>query len=134
LQLIERTPTRAEYEMLCREVGWDHLVDFDLADKALGNSLFAVVAELDGEIVGAARVVGDGVTSFYVQDVIVLPRLQRQGVGAALMARVLTWIKANAPPLAMVRLFTAAAAESFYRRLGFDMPINGLSLPVGKLP
>jgi GNAT superfamily N-acetyltransferase len=134
LRFIERTPTRAEYETLCRAVGWDHLVDFDLADKALGASLFAVVAELDGEIVATARVVGDGVTSFYIQDVIVLPRLQSQGLGAQVMDRVFAWIKANAPPRAMVRLFTAEAAEPFYRRLGFDMPIKGLSLPVDKLP
>jgi hypothetical protein len=33
LRFIERTPTRAEYETLCRAVGWDHLVDFDLAEK-----------------------------------------------------------------------------------------------------
>ena len=134
MHFIERTPTRAEYERLCRAVGWDHLVDFDLAEKALGASLFAIVAELDGEIVATARVVGDGVTSFYVQDVIVLPRLQGQGVGAQVMDRVFAWIKANAPPRAMVRLFTAEAAEPFYRRLGFDTPIKGLSLPVEKLP
>jgi GNAT superfamily N-acetyltransferase len=134
LRFIERTPTRAEYETLCRAVGWDHLVDFDLAEKALSASLFAVVGELDGEIVATARVVGDGVTSFYIQDVIVLPRLQSQGLGAEVMDRVFAWIKANAPSRAMVRLFTAEAAEPFYRRLGFDMPIKGLSLPVNKLP
>jgi GNAT superfamily N-acetyltransferase len=134
LRFIERTPTRAEYETLCHAVGWDHLVDFDLAEKALGASLFAVVAEVDGEIVATARVVGDGVTSFYIQDVIVAPRLQSQGLGAEVMGRVFAWIKANAPSRAMVRLFTAEAAEPFYRRLGFEMPIKGLSLPVDRLP
>lgn len=133
LQFIERTPSRDEYEMLARAVGWDHLVDFDLTDRALANSLFVVVAEQDGAPVGMARVVGDGVTSFYVQDVIVHPRLQGQGLGDALMQRVFEWVKANAPPRAMIRLFTADPVQGFYRRMGFDTPIVGLTLPVDKL-
>lgn len=133
VQLIERTPSRAEYELLARAVGWDHLVDFDLTERALSASIFTVVAEADGEIVGMARVVGDGVTSFYVQDVIVHPRMQGQGLGDALMQRVFDWVKANAPPRAMIRLFTADAAQGFYRRMGFDTPIVGLTLPVDKL-
>ena len=80
-----------------------------------------------------ARVVGDGVTSFYVQDVIVHPRVQGQGIGDELMESVFAWVKRVAPPRAMIRLFTAEPVQGFYRRMGFDTPIVGLTLPVDKL-
>lgn len=134
LNLVERTPSRAEYEMLARAVRWDHLVDFSLTERALNASIYCVVAEREGEPIGMARIVGDGVTSFYVQDVIVHPRAQGEGIGDALMQAVFDWVKANAPPRAMIRLFTAEPMQGFYRRMGFDTPIVGLTLPVDKLP
>jgi len=56
-----------------------------MLEQALSHSLVIYLA-LDGDaVVGLIRLVGDGFSSVFVQDLIVLPIYQRQGIGSALM-------------------------------------------------
>ena len=59
LELSEGAPNAQQYRALRRAVGWRDLAPRD-AELALGNSLFAVCARRDGEVVGCGRVAGDG--------------------------------------------------------------------------
>ena len=86
-------------------------------ERGLPNSLYAVVAERDGETVGMARVVGDGGTVYYVCDTAVDPDHQGRGVGTRLMEYVLDWLAAEALPGAYVNLM--ADVDGFYERFGF---------------
>ena len=54
--------------------------------RALQGSLRVVTARGDGQLVGLARVVGDGETIAYLQDILVHPRAQRTGLGRHLMS------------------------------------------------
>jgi catechol 2,3-dioxygenase-like lactoylglutathione lyase family enzyme len=85
VRLVKRTPMIEEYEMLLRAVGWARNMNLEAARTALQNTLYAVVAVEGDRPVGMARVVGDGAIAFYVQDVVVHPDRQRQGIGTALM-------------------------------------------------
>ncbi len=126
LSIIARSPTGEEYEALCRAVGWRDDVNFTVARAALAASLFHVVAEIDGETVGMARVVGDGAMFFYVQDVVVAPRHQAKGIGARLIQAIRDWLIANAPPMAQAFVFEAEGKHEFYRKLGFEPTGKGL--------
>jgi GNAT superfamily N-acetyltransferase len=126
LSIIARSPTDEEYEALCRAVGWRDDVNFAVSRAALAASLFHVVAEIDGEIVGMARVVGDGAMFFYVQDVVVAPEHQGKGVGACLIRAIRDWLIANAPPMAQVFVIEAEGRRDFYRKLGFEPTGKGL--------
>ena len=56
---------------------------FPVAARAVRDDLFNVVVLLDGETpVGCARVIGDGVLTFLIQDVLVAPKYQRKGIGS----------------------------------------------------
>jgi len=73
-----------------------------------------------GELVGLVRVVGDGVTVAYIQDLLVHPTHQRQGIGRALLTEVL----AKTPHIRQVYITTDDAAGNshvvaLYRSLGF---------------
>lgn len=115
-----RPPTPEEYRRLCTAVGWEPVINFDAAEASLERSLFCCVA-LDGdEAVGMGRVVGDGAIYFYVQDVAVAPPHQGHGLGGQILASLVEWIRAQAPPQAFVGLFAAAGTEPFYRRFGFE--------------
>ncbi|WP_308562235.1 GNAT family N-acetyltransferase, partial [uncultured Rothia sp.] len=46
-------------------------------------------AEETGRLVGLVRAVGDGHSIAYIQDLLVHPHAQRQGVGSALLKRVI---------------------------------------------
>ena len=71
---------------LYQAVGWTNYTNQpQMLEQALPHSL-AVYLAFDGEkIVGLIRLVGDGFSSVFVQDLIVLPIYQRQGIGSALM-------------------------------------------------
>ena len=84
------------------------------------NSWLVLSAWEAGELVGLARVVGDGATVAVIQDLLVDPAHQRRGVGRALIAEVL----AETSHIRQVYISTDDAAwnshvVAFYRSLGF---------------
>jgi putative acetyltransferase len=89
------------------------------AAKALAVSL---VAELDGRVVGhiafSPVTMSDGTANWYgLGPVSVLPELQRQGIGKALMAAGLAQLKAlGAAGCCLV------GHPEYYRKFGFDNP------------
>lgn len=126
LRLVHRIPTAAEHRALVEAVGWTAFTNFDAAAASLPQSLFSVVAELDGQCIGLSRVIGDGQQFFYIMDVAVLPEHQGRGIGTALMNEIVDHIHRAAPPKALVGLFTGAGRASFYERFGFLGPETGL--------
>lgn len=122
-RIICQKPDGAELSALRRSVGWGVLSDFD-SQAALDGSRFAVSAVSGGEPIGAARVVGDGRTAFYIQDVIVRPDFQGCGVGRALMEKVMEYIASAACEGAIVGLMAAEGKEAFYERFGFHTRPN----------
>jgi GNAT superfamily N-acetyltransferase len=125
VRLVERLPTVEEYDMLVRAVGWAN-TNMEAVTAALRNTLYAVVAVEDDLAVGMARVVGDGAMAFYVQDVVVLPKYQRQGVGTALMEAVMSNFRRSTPRRSAIGLFTGRNLAGFYERHGFEGPETGL--------
>jgi GNAT superfamily N-acetyltransferase len=126
VRLVERLATVEEYDSLVRAVGWARFANSEVSPTALRNTLYCVMAEEADQIVGMARVIGDGATAFYVQDVMVLPERQRQGIGTALMAAVLAYFQREAPPQASLALFTGRNLAGFYERHGFEGPERSL--------
>ena len=66
-----------------------------------------------------ARVVGDGFTVFYLQDVIVRPPYQHQGIASRMLDAVMSYIAEHACPGAIVGLMSAPGKEGLYERYGF---------------
>jgi GNAT superfamily N-acetyltransferase len=122
IRLIERLPTAEEYETLVRAVGWGKDMDPEKARTALRNTLYAVVAVDRDQPVGMARMIGDEASAFYVQDVIVMPARQRQGIGTALMEAVMAYFHRATPRHASIGLFTGRRLAGFYERHGFEGP------------
>src|SRR5262249_54438802 len=122
VRLVERLPTVAEYETLLRAVGWGKDSDPKTAQTALRNSLYTVVAVEGDRPVGMARIVGDGAKAFYVQDVVVHPDCQRQGIGTALMGAVMAYFHRTTPSGSSIGLFTGRRLAGFYERHGFAGP------------
>ena len=114
-----RTPTRVELLDLYGSVGWTkYTADPDSLVEGVANSLRVATAwDQSGVLVGLARVVGDGHTIAYLQDVLVRPEWQRTGVGRWLMDEVFA-------PYMHVRQQVLMADDeprqrAFYEALGF---------------
>ena len=104
---------------LYQAVGWTNYTHQpEMLEQALSHSLVIYLA-LDGNaVVGLIRLVGDGFSSVLVQDLIVLPSYQRQGIGSALMKEALEDYK-DAYQVQLVTGQTERTLE-FYRSMGFE--------------
>ena len=104
---------------LYQAVGWTNYTNQpQMLEQALSHSL-AIYVALDGDaVVGLIRLVGDGFSSVLVQDLIVLPIYQRQGIGSALMKEALEDYK-DAYQVQLVTDQTERTLE-FYRSMGFE--------------
>lgn len=119
MEILDRPPTAAELRSLAVAVGWLDHFDWDSVDRALAGSVMGVVAVDGDEVVGAARVVGDGVRYLYLQDVLVRPEASDRGIASALVERLLDRLAVVAAPKAVVGLFASPEAVGVYESLGF---------------
>ena len=104
---------------LYQAVGWTNYTNQpQMLEQSLAHSLAIYVARDGEEIVGLVRLVGDGFSSVFVQDLIVLPSYQRQGIGRDLMKEALGDFK----DAYQVQLVTDQTEKNlgFYRSLGFE--------------
>ena len=104
---------------LYQAVGWTNYTNQpQMLEQSLSHSL-AIYLALDGDaVVGLIRLVGDGFSSVLVQDLIVLPSYQRQGIGSSLMKEALEDFK----EAYQVQLATEQTEKNvvFYRSMGFE--------------
>lgn len=110
---------------LYRANDWSHAADPERLQTAIRLSSFAVVAIRDGAVVGFARAMSDGAFAVYIADVLVLPEHQRQGIGRALVTKLL-----DRYPLERFHhqvLVAERGAEGFYDRLGL-VPVGSYGL------
>lgn len=112
-------PSTSETVGLYDAVGWSaYTRDPDSLMAGLRGSLRVVIARAEGQLVGLARVVGDGATICYLQDVLVHPDARRQGLGGQLIQEAFA-------PFTAVRQHVLITDEepgqkAFYESLGFE--------------
>ena len=116
--IVEKLPTAQEYNWLRNLVGW-RTYQLDVIDKALPHTLYCVCAYFGEKLVGMARIIGDGGMVYYIQDVIVIPEFQRQGIGTLMMDAIMAYIRLHASQNTIVGLMSAAGKEAFYEKYGF---------------
>ena len=99
-------------------VGWSSYTD-DLVslENGFNNSLKVLAAYKNDELVGIARAVGDGYTVVLIQDILVLPEYQRQGIGSALLNAIVDCY----PNVRQIQLTTDCTEKTiaFYKSAGF---------------
>lgn len=118
VELVERFPGAEDYCRLRADAGMAPR-SVAAARQGLPNTLYGVSLLLDGRLVGMGRIIGDGGCFFIVVDIAVTPSLQGQGLGKRIMAALDGWLRANAPPSAVVSLAADGDARHLYARFGF---------------
>ena len=120
LEIRENQLDTSTYMHLRKQVGWKMLSEKQ-AEMALKNCLFNVVAYLDGEPVGMGRIVGDGAVVCYVQDLVILPKVQGHGIGSKVLGRLVEYVESITQDGTemMLCLMCAKGREGFYRQNGF---------------
>ena len=89
----------------------------DQAKKGLSNSLYTLVAFT----VGMGRIVGDGAIICYVQDLIIRPEVQGEGIGGLILETLKKFViqEGYEGTTMMFDLMCAKGREEFYKKHGF---------------
>ena len=119
IRYVEEKPDAKKWLELRAIVGlYGHDRPLEIAKKGLENSLYVVCVYNGEELIGMARVIGDGYTCFYIQDVLVNPEYQGRGIGKEIMKRILNYLK-DVDKTAIIGLMSSKGKESFYEKFGF---------------
>ena len=103
---------------LYASVGWSNYTNRpQQLEQAFHQSLFVMAAYDEDRLVGLIRVVGDGLTIVFIQDLLVYPQYQRQGIGRGLLQQMLERFK----DVYQIQLATEQSDKNltFYQELGF---------------
>ena len=107
-----------EIWQLYTQVGWtSYAENMTALERGYKNSLLVLAAYENEELLGIVRVVGDGATIILVQDILVYPQKQRQGIGTSLLKAVLE----RYADVRQIQLVTDNTPKTvaFYQSLGF---------------
>ena len=121
MKILENVLTAADFIKLYESAGWGKKCE-DIVQVSLENSYvtFAVVEEEN--IIGMARLVGDGGMAFYLKDFVILPEFQGKGIGKELLDYVQKYIRAQLKDgwHTSLELMSAKGKEEFYKKFGFE--------------
>jgi ribosomal protein S18 acetylase RimI-like enzyme len=83
-----------------------------------GSFAFAVVVDkASGKAIGMGRIISDGVSDAYIQDLVILPEYRGQGIGRHLVKALLEHCLSKG--LLWVGLIAEPDQDEFYSSLGF---------------
>ncbi len=119
IELRTELPDIDEYAALFHTAGWRFRrpVTPEILLLSLEKSWYCVFAYDGNELVGAGRVVTDGLLHAILYDVIVAPARQRQGIGKLIVDRLVQ--KCLEAQIGSIQLFCAPGKQAFYEQLGF---------------
>ena len=107
-----------DYNILRDSVGWG-ACNCEKVRMALDRSDFIIAAQINGQTVGMARVMQDGLQAI-VMDVMVLPDYQKHGIGKTMMRHIMEYLKSTSHEGGVfVNLMSAKGREEFYEQFGF---------------
>ena len=127
IKLVDNILQAEDFIRLRIETGFAE-IPVEHARKALRNGLINVSAIYNGELVGMGRLVGDGAMYWYLQEIIILPKFQRKGIGTMIVNHLVDYAKANSitGKFTTIGGVSAKGKEPFYEKMGFDIISNGI--------
>ena len=100
---------------LRESVGWSRM-EKEYGDLSISSYYHIAVYE-DEELIGYIDSVSNGVTDAYIQDLMVRPDHQGNGIGTELMNKMIGYLKEK--HICMISVIYEKSLEPFYERFGF---------------
>jgi ribosomal protein S18 acetylase RimI-like enzyme len=119
----------ADIVALYRAGGWwkDEYDPGEIPRLIRGSFAFAVAVDpAKGKAVGMGRVISDGVSDAYVQDIVVLPEYRNRDIGTRIVALLLETCQRAG--LTWIALIAEPGSEVFYLPLGFSRMVGHVPL------
>ncbi|MBU9674510.1 GNAT family N-acetyltransferase [Planococcus sp. CP5-4] len=123
---------REQLKALYEDAQWyAYTKDMDELERALSCSLYVLSAWEKESLVGLIRVVGDGLTIIYIQDILVLTNHQNQGIATDLMSQ--TLVKFGDVRQKVLLTEEAPNVRHFYAKIGFSSCDAGTLVAFAKI-
>ncbi|EMR75350.1 acetyltransferase [Thermoplasmatales archaeon SCGC AB-540-F20] len=119
---IKLVDSWAEKEIvaLYKSAGWwkDSYDPSGIKKLIEGSFVFAVVVDsASGKAIGMGRILSDGVSDAYLQDLVILPQYRRKGIGRTLVEVLLDYCLSRR--ILWIGLISEPGQDEFYSSLGF---------------
>lgn len=125
---IDKNGLKALYE----DVEWyAYTKDIDQLQQALLNSIYVLSAWENDQLIGLTRVVGDGLTILYIQDILVMNSHQNRGIATDMMNHVLEKYKDVRQKVLLTE--EAPDVRHFYEKNGFQSCDKGTLVAFAKM-
>jgi len=123
---------REQVERLYNDVEWyAYTQDLDVLQQAIEQSLEVVSAWDGDELVGLIRIIGDGLTIIYIQDILVLNAYQNRGLATQLVQQILEKYKSVRQKVLLTE--EAPDVRHFYEKNGFQSCDKGSLVAFAKM-
>lgn len=96
------------------EEGWDDEYLSSIVSKSFA---FVAAYTSDGSWIGMGRLISDGISDAYLQDIVVLPEWEGHGIGSAMVTLLLKICQSFG--ILWIGTIAGPETEFFYRRFGF---------------
>ena len=101
---------------------WDNEWDKNFIHDMISGSCCFMIAEENDKFIGMARAVADNCSDAYIQDVIVLKKYRKQGIGGKLIKALICGLKKK--DIDWIGLIGEPGTQNFYEELGFQKMKN----------
>ena len=121
VEIIKDLACKEQIKKLYIEAGWwndDDNADPDLINKIFKGSYCFAAATADNRLIGMGRVISDGASDSYIQDVFVTKKYRKKGIGILIMDELIKYLKNN--KINWITLISEPDAEEFYKKYGFS--------------
>lgn len=112
-------PDVDEYLNLRQSVDWTSPPK-EFCEKGINNSNYFLSVRKNGKLIGMGRIIGDGVCTFHIVDIIVSYEFQGIGLGKEIMTTIMDYINSIKAPNSYISLMAAKGKEEFYKKFGFN--------------
>ncbi len=126
---------REEMIALYKDAGWweppaDGNLDF--LDKVVADSFLFAGAFCQGKLIGMGRVLSDGVSDAYIQDVVVFRSFRGKGIGKQLVQTLVNSLQKN--KIDWIGLIGEPGTAPFYEPLGFSILKDYIPMKLNESP
>ena len=128
----EKYIDKNDLKVLYEDVEWyAYTKDLDQLQQALLNSIYVLSAWENDQLIGLTRVVGDGLTILYIQDILVLNSHQNRGIATDMMNHILEKYKDVRQKVLLTE--EAPDVRHFYEKNGFQSCDKGTLVAFAKM-
>ena len=120
IKFVDEWPENEIVE-LYKAGGWwkDQYQSSGLKDLIKGSFAFAIAIDKKSKkAVGMWRLLSDGISDAYIQDLIVLPDYRKKGIGKKIVYELIKHCKKN--DINWIALISEPGQEEFYKKIGFE--------------